>query len=80
MIDVGEPAETVQHFITEHGYNLPVLLDVKGKISEKYHVFGHPVKFLIDSKGTLIFTAMGYRDWDSDDWAASLEDFVKEAE
>ena len=77
MIDVGESAETVRRFIAHYNYTFPVLLDTQGKVSEQYNVFGHPVKFLVDKEGNLVFTAMGYRDWDSADWVASLDNYLK---
>lgn len=80
MIDVGESAETVRRFISRYKYTFPVLLDTKGKVSEKYKVYGHPVKFLINKKGNLVFTAMGYRNWDADDWLASLNAFLNKSD
>jgi peroxiredoxin len=77
MIDVGEPADTVRRFISHYNYTFPVLLDTRGKVSAQYNVLGHPVKFLVDKKGNLVFTAMGYRDWDAADWVASLEKYLK---
>jgi|GEM_PF-3463596 len=80
MIDVGESYGTVRRFISRYKYTFPVLMDVHGKVSEKYNVYGHPVKFLVDKKGNLVFTAMGYRNWDSDDWVASLDAFLKKSD
>ncbi len=77
MVDVGEQPVTVRRFLLKQKIDIPVLLDVKGEISEKYHVFGHPVKFLIDRKGRVVFQALGYRDWGSEKWIASLENFIE---
>ncbi len=80
MIDVGESAKTVRRFISHYKYTFPVLLDEKGRVSKEYNVFGHPVKFLVDKQGKLIFTALGYRNWDSADWVATLDNFLKRSE
>ena len=61
-------------------YTFPVLLDTDGKVSEMYHVLGHPMKFLLDKKGNLVFTAMGYRDWDSAEWIASFKRILLESD
>jgi peroxiredoxin len=73
LIDVGEAPQTVRSFVMRGKFTFPVLLDTDGKVSEKYHVLGHPVKFLLDKKGNLVLTAMGYRDWDSAEWIASFK-------
>ncbi len=78
MVDVGEPPEAVRNFLSRYNYTFPVLLDSHGSVSEKYHVLGHPVKFLVDKKGNLVFSALGYHDWDSKEWIASLDRLVQE--
>lgn len=78
MVDVGEPPETVRRFLSRYNYTFPVLLDSRGAVSEKYHVLGHPIKFLVDKNGNLAFSTLGYHDWDSKEWAASLERFLRE--
>lgn len=58
-VNVGEDKKTVQDFIIEKGYNFPVLLDVKGEISQMYQVTGIPTTYLIDTKGYLDDGATG---------------------
>lgn len=52
-VNVGEDKKTVQDFIEENGYNFPVLLDVKGEVSQLYQVTGIPTSYFIDTKGYL---------------------------
>lgn len=58
-INVGEDKKTVQDFIKDKGYNFPVLLDVKGEISQMYQVTGIPTSYFIDTEGYLDDGATG---------------------
>ena len=52
-VNVGEDKKTVQDFITKNKYNFPVLLDVKGEVSQLYQVSGIPTSYFIDTNGFL---------------------------
>lgn len=67
MVSVQEKDGTVRDFIEKKGYALPILLDRDGSVSKDYGVFSHPRKFLLDPRGNIIASKIGYRDWDSAD-------------
>ncbi len=52
-VNVGEDKKTVQDFISKNNYNFPVLLDVKGEVSQLYQVSGIPTSYFIDTNGLL---------------------------
>ncbi len=58
-VNVGEDKNTVQKFIKDNGYNFPILLDVKGEVSQKYQVTGIPTSYFVDTEGYLDDGATG---------------------
>ena len=58
--DDDYPAKLVnaRKFIEENKYTFPVLIDEK--FVDKYGVEGIPTKFLIDKKGNIAFTSIGF--------------------
>lgn len=58
-VNVGEDKNTVQEFIRDKGYNFPVLLDVKGEVSQLYQVTLIPTSYFIDTEGYLDDGATG---------------------
>lgn len=63
MVNDGESSSTVRNFIESNGYTFQVVLDSDGAIDKQYHVFGHPMSFILDKKGKFVFSALGYREW-----------------
>lgn len=78
MIDAGESLGTVQSLMISKKYTFQVLLDQDGSVNQRYHVLGHPVKFLLDKKGNLVFSAMGFREWDTPEMIAVFQQVVNE--
>ena len=58
-IDIREPADRVQSYMSENRFILPVLLDKKGELSEKYAVEKIPTTLLIDARGNVVFRKTG---------------------
>ncbi|MBI4311618.1 MAG: TlpA family protein disulfide reductase [Chloroflexi bacterium] len=52
-IDMGEDAASVQRYLNEVGYTLPVALDETGDVSLRYRVLGLPTHFFIDKDGVI---------------------------
>lgn len=52
-VDLGEDIGTVQKFLRELGYTLPVALDTSGELALRYRVMGLPTHFFIDREGVL---------------------------
>ena len=78
IIDAGESRGTVQSLILSKRYSFQVLLDQDGSVNQRYHVLGHPIKFLLDKKGNLVFSAMGFREWDTPEMIAVFQQVVNE--
>jgi len=78
MIDAGESRGTVQSLMMSKRYTFQVLLDQDGSVNQRYHVLGHPAKFLLDKQGNLVFSAMGFREWDAPEMIAAFQQVVNE--
>ena len=78
MIDAGESMETVLSLMLSKKYSFQVLLDQDGIVSQRYHVLGHPTKFLLDKKGNLVFAATGFREWDAPEMIEVFERILRE--
>lgn len=78
MIDAGESAGTVRSLVLSKKYSFQVLLDLDGIINQRYHVLGHPMKFLLDKNGNLVFSAMGFREWDAPEMIEIFEKILNE--
>jgi peroxiredoxin len=59
-IDLEETKEKVDTFLKKKGWSLPVLLDSKGKVSQKYGVGGIPHTTLIDPSGVVHSVEIGF--------------------
>jgi len=53
-INLGERPGRVNRYLKEHGLELPVLLDSRGKVAEAYGVVGLPASFLVDPEGRIV--------------------------
>lgn len=52
-IDMGESAATVREFMQNNNYTIPVLLDTRRVVSQKYNVTAIPTTFFIDRNGVI---------------------------
>ena len=52
-IDIGESPSEVKKFLQNQGLSLPVLLDTKKNVAQKYNITGIPTTFFIDSDGII---------------------------
>ncbi len=59
-VDLDEPKSKVDNFLKKKGWNLPVLLDTKGKVSQKYGVGGIPHTVIIDPNGMVHSVEIGF--------------------
>jgi len=64
-IDVGEPAELIQPFLSQVGVNdLTVLLDDDGTTHKNWNIYVFPTNFLLDQSGKIRYAAVGALNWD----------------
>ncbi len=52
-IDIGESPAKVESFLQTHNLSLPVLLDDKQVVAQKYSITGIPTTFFIDKDGII---------------------------
>jgi thiol-disulfide isomerase/thioredoxin len=64
-INEKESVARVANFMKSYGLSFPALLDVDGRVSSAYRVWGLPTTYLIDAAGRLIGMKSGPRDWAS---------------
>ncbi len=77
-IDINEKRETVLKSIRRNGLSFINLLDPDGQVSSMYGVNSTPAKFVIDTEGNMIGAALGYRDWEQDEFIALIEELMKQ--
>ncbi|HYF83711.1 MAG TPA: TlpA disulfide reductase family protein [Clostridia bacterium] len=58
-VNIAEDKKTVQDFIAKNKYNFPILLDVKGEVSQLYQVSNIPTTYFIDTNGFLDDSIVG---------------------
>jgi len=52
-INIGESPSQVEEFMQSQGLSLPVLLDLKGSIAQKYNIWFIPTTFFLDKDGII---------------------------
>jgi thioredoxin-related protein len=76
-IDIEESKDTVLKYVLKNGLSYVNLLDSDGQVSAMYGVRSTPMKMLIDKDGNLVAAALGYRDWEQDEFIQLIEILVK---
>ena len=69
---IDEKDSVVKHFISKVGIPYQVLLDKK-EVNKDYHVSGYPTLYLIDKKGNVIFSNVGF----DESLEGKLEELIK---
>lgn len=64
-MNIGEAADAVRTYQTEHNLTIPVVVDRNWRVSNLYGVRGTPTRYLIDRQGRVIASSIGPRDWAS---------------
>ncbi|MEE8618987.1 MAG: redoxin domain-containing protein [Dehalococcoidales bacterium] len=52
-INIGESFAKVKEFMQDYNLSFPVLLDLEGKVAEKYNILPIPTTYFIDSDGII---------------------------
>ena len=58
-VNVQEPRELVEPFVTQLDMTYPVLLDEQGRVMSEYRALGLPMSFLVDRDGVIQVRHMG---------------------
>ena len=58
-VNLQEPKDTVDKFLKDNGYTMPVLLDLKGEAADTYKVRAIPTTYVIDRDGKILLKKIG---------------------
>jgi cytochrome c biogenesis protein CcmG/thiol:disulfide interchange protein DsbE len=58
-VDVQEPADTVENFVTDMGITYPILLDTDGQVLKEYRLGGLPMSLILDRGGMIKARCLG---------------------
>lgn len=61
-VNMGDSAKTIKSYYKTGGFTFPTVMTSfdKGNISEKYNVSAYPSNFVIDAKGKVVFSCVGF--------------------
>ena len=51
----------VKPFVKSKGYDFTILLDTNSEVARKYYVQNVPYTFLLDEKGNIVYSHLGYK-------------------
>jgi peroxiredoxin len=54
----------VKPFVKSKGYDFTILLDTNSEVARKYYVQNIPYSFLLDEKGNIVYSHLGYKKGD----------------
>jgi outer membrane lipoprotein-sorting protein/thiol-disulfide isomerase/thioredoxin len=57
---IAYTADSLHKYMTDYGYTLPIMLDVRGKMNNAFKVTGSPTTYLLDSNGKIIGRPLGW--------------------
>jgi thiol-disulfide isomerase/thioredoxin len=62
-VNVDEPAARIRKFLTDTGFDQPVLLDVNKSVTKQWSARVLPVTFIVGPDGRLRYRLLGEMDW-----------------
>lgn len=68
----------VKPFIKSKNYNFTVLLDTNSDVARKYYAQQIPYSVILDKKGTIVYSHLGYMKGDEKKVRALVEDLLKD--
>ncbi len=66
-INIGEDPNAVFNFIREYPIDFRVLLDPESDELANWQMRGLPTTYILNSKGEVVYQAIGDREWDNDE-------------
>lgn len=64
-INVDEDAEAARQFAADYGLEFPLVRDPDRAVSQLYRVAGYPSHYVVDRRGKVRFSALGFTEDDS---------------
>lgn len=59
-VNVDVEVERAREFAAEYNMNFPVLVDTEREVSKRYGVPGYPTHFIVDRRGRIRFSGLGF--------------------
>lgn len=63
-INVGEDEDTIFEFTASYPVEFPLLLDQESTVIDAWGVKGLPTTYVVDTRGRMVYRAIGGREWD----------------
>ncbi|MCG8487760.1 MAG: TlpA family protein disulfide reductase [Chromatiales bacterium] len=63
-INLGEDREAVSAFLHDYPIDFEVLMDERGRISQRWRVKALPTTLVLNKRGQIIYRVVGEREWD----------------
>ncbi|MCG7871228.1 MAG: TlpA family protein disulfide reductase [Candidatus Thiodiazotropha lotti] len=63
-INLGENREAVSAFLRDYPIDFEVLMDERGRISQRWRVKALPTTLVLNKRGLIIYQVVGEREWD----------------
>ena len=64
-VNVGENRERIGRFLEKVPLELPLLMDLDGKVSTDWKIYVYPSSYLVDHQGKIRYAYLGALEWDS---------------
>jgi len=77
-INLDKNKDKAEEFLRRFASDFVVAFDPDGKIAEKYKVMGMPSTYLIDRKGQITFSHIGFRPSDTDNLETRVRKLLKQ--
>ena len=71
--------QTVQGYLTQHGYTIPTLLDAKMEVARAFGIRGIPATLIIDRQGTIVAQGHGVLDFDRPDFRQYVQALLEQS-
>ncbi|MCK5250485.1 MAG: TlpA family protein disulfide reductase [Spirochaetaceae bacterium] len=76
-VNVQEPLELVESFVTEFEIGFPVYLDINADAARAIGVSGLPTSILIDRDGSAVAVVTGAIEWDDDELISMMRGWTR---
>ena len=75
-VNVGEDQQAVSEFVQDFPIDFTVLLDSYGNISKRWWVTAMPTTFVVDTRGHIVSSVTGSREWDKAEFLQAVRDLA----
>jgi peroxiredoxin len=78
-VDSPKSRSRVAPFITSQKYTFEVLLDIEGKVAQKYNAVAVPRTVVISPEGQIVYTSVGYKPTNEDQLEQAIKAVLPQA-